>query len=130
MASSTISTIASLGGKLVLDLSASAGDQDVNTNVTSASSGKIYLVDIDNPNSSGLYVKIRDNAGATPSTSTTNGAGTPHMMLYCPAQSRISYSIPGGFSYSAGVSFWASTIPDVGSNSSPSSACVVKLVCS
>ncbi len=132
MAHTTTSTISALGGKLIVDLSVSASDQSgVNHHVTSATSGSIYLIEIDNPNSTDLYVKIRDSAsGTTPSTNTANGVGTPHMMLYCPAQSKTSYGIPGGFAYSAGVSFWASTSASVGSTQSPSNSSIVRLVCS
>ena len=128
--STTTSTISALGGKLVVDLAVSGNDQGVNDNVTSATSGKIYLIEIDNPNGASLFVKIRDASSATPSTTTTNGAGTPHMVLYCPAQSKTSYAIPGGFSYSAGVSFWANSASAVGSVTSASNSSTVRLVCS
>ena len=131
MASTTTSTIASLGGKLVVDLSVSANDQSgVNNNVTAGTSGSIYLIEISNPGSEALYVKIRDASSAVPSTSTANGNGTPHMMLYCPAYGSTSYAIPGGFAYSSGLSFWASTSASVGSNSSPSSSSIVRIACS
>tara|TARA_R100000458_G_C8223933_1_gene207502 strand:+ start:479 stop:871 length:393 start_codon:yes stop_codon:yes gene_type:complete len=130
MASTTTSTISALGGKLVADLSVSASDQEVNNNVTSGTSGSIYLVEINNPGSNALYVKIRDASSATPSTSTANGNGTPHMMLYCPARGKTSYAIPGGFAYSSGLSFWASTVATVGSTASPTTACTVRIACS
>ena len=131
MASTTTSTIAALGGKLVVDVSISGTDNDVTHNATSATSGKIYMVEIDNPNNSPCYIKIRDAAsGTVPSTVTANGVGTPHMVLYCPANIKKVYSIPGGFSYAAGVSFWGTTSGAVGSVTSPTNSVIVKLVCS
>jgi hypothetical protein len=130
MASTTISTISALGGKLVVDLAVGSNDQTVNNNATAATSGSIYLVEIDNPNSTSFFLKIRDNASATPSTSAANGAGTPNLMLYCPARQNVSYAIPGGFAYSAGVSFWGTTSATVGTVTAPTNSVVVKLVCS
>jgi|2_EtaG_2_1085320.scaffolds.fasta_scaffold20222_4 hypothetical protein len=132
MASTTTSTISGLGGKLVVELAISGADGEVNHNVTSASSGSIYLIQLDNPNNDSFYLKIRDAGGTstTPSTATANGAGTPHLMLYCPANQKISYSIPGGFAYSAGVSFWGTTSATVGTVTSPTNSVIVKLVCS
>jgi hypothetical protein len=129
MASLTTSTISALGGKLVVDISISGGNP--NNNVTSATSGRIYLAQIDNTaNSSAVYVKIRDNASASPGTSTANGTGTPHMMLFCGAYKKISYAIPGGYPYTAGVSIWCPTSATVGNTTEPSNDVIVKLVCS
>lgn len=128
MASSTISTISSLGGKLVVDLQISGSTENVN--VTSATSGSVYLVEMDNQNNASFFLKIRDHATADSSNTTANDAGTPHMMLYCPARSKLTYAIPGGFAYSAGVSLWGTTSAAVGSTSSPANAVTVKLVCS
>lgn len=131
MASTTTSTIAALGGKLVVDVSISGADNDVTHNATSATSGRIYMVEIGNPNSTACYIKIRDAAsGTVPSTTTINGVGTPNMVLYCPARKNISYSIPGGFAYAAGLSFWGTTSGSVGSVTSPTNSVIVKLVCS
>ena len=129
MAALTTSSISALGGKLVVDVAMAANT--ASTNTTSATSGRIYLAQIDNPNSTNFYLKIRDHADATPSTTTANGAGTPHMLLKCPPYQTITYSIPGGFAYTAGVSIWGSTSTSLGSTTaSPSNSVTVKLVCS
>lgn len=129
MAALTTSSISALGGKLVVDVAMAANT--ASTNTTSATSGRIYLAQIDNPNSTNFYLKIRDHASATPSTTTANGAGTPHMLLKCPPYQTITYSIPGGFAYTAGVSIWGSTSTSLGSTTaSPSNSVTVKLVCS
>lgn len=129
MAALTTSSITALGGKLVVDTAVAANSASANT--TSATSGSIYLAQIDNPNSTSFYLKIRDHATATPSTDTANGAGTPHMLLKCPPYQTITYSIPGGFAYTAGVTIWGSTSTTVASTtSSPSNSVTVKLVCS
>lgn len=129
MPSLTTSTISALGGKLVVDVSIAGGNPNVN--VTTATSGRIYLAYIDNTaNSSPVYLKIRDNASASPGTTTANGTGTPHMMLFCGAYKKISYAIPGGYPYVAGVSIWCPTTATVGDTSSATSDVIVKLVCS
>ena len=129
MPSLTTSTISALGGKLVVDVSIAGGNPNVN--FTPATSGRIYLAYIDNTaNSSPVYLKIRDNISASPGTTTANGTGTPHMMLFCGAYKKISYAIPGGYPYVAGVSIWCPTTATVGDTSSATSDVIVKLVCS
>mgnify|MGYP003138780283 CR=1 FL=1 len=127
MASLTTSTIAALGGKLAVDIELSASNS--NDNVTSATSGRIYVCQIDNTaNSDAFYVKIRD--AASPSTSTVNGTGTPHIVLQCPARKKVTYAIPGGHAYAAGVSVWGGTSTTVGDTSAATNPVIVKLVCS
>lgn len=129
MASLTTSTISALGGKLVVDIALSASNS--NDNVTTATSGRIYMCQIDNTaNSDAFYVKIRDAASASPSTNTVNGTGTPHIMFQCPARKKVTYAIPGGHAYTAGVSVWGGISTTVGDTSASTSDVIVKLVCS
>jgi|TARA_Y100000310_G_scaffold21406_2_gene20706 hypothetical protein len=129
MASSTTSSITALGGKLVVDLA--IGASNANNNVTSASSGNIHLAYINNTaNSVAFYLKVRDAATATPSTSTANGAGTPHLTFCCPAYQSITYIIPGGHAYAVGVSIWGTTGAAVGNTTASTNSVIVKMVCS
>lgn len=128
MAKTTISAFTALAGKLVSDDSVGAAPVD---NATGATSGRIYMVDIDNTlNSAAVYLKIIDAASATVSTTTANGAGTPHLMLYVPKGKSITYAIPDGHAYSAGVSYWCVTSSAVGNESGPQSTVTVRLLCS
>ena len=128
MSASSKSSLTELGGKYVLDMQASGST--ASTNVTS-SSGIIYQVEIDNEqNGSAVYLKIRDNASATPSTLTSDGAGTPHYSFVAPAFTRICYTISTGAPFDAGLSMWCSTSKSVGSTSSASNPVIVKLIAS
>jgi len=129
MATTTISTFTALGGKLVTD--DDVGGSNASDNVTGATSGRIYVVQIDNTgNTTSSYLKIRDEASATPSTSTANGAGTPHLMFVAPAGKTISYVIPDGHAFTAGVSMWCTTTAVVGNQTDPTSNVTVTLICS
>ena len=129
MAATSTSSITELGGKYVLDRDCS-GSNGATENVTGGS-GSIYLVQINNEaNSSASYLKIRDNASATPATTTANGAGTPHFSFKAPAYTKITYAIPGGAAFTAGLSMWCVTSTAVGNETDPSEAVIVKLICS
>ena len=79
MASSTTSSITALGGKIVIDLAVSAST--ANANVTGATSGKIYMAQIDNTtNAATFYFKIKDANSAAPSNTGTNRLLTPFLM--------------------------------------------------
>ena len=111
MAATSTSSITELGGKYVLDRDCS-GSNGATENVTGGS-GSIYLVQINNEaNSSASYLKIRDNASATPATNTANGAGTPHFSFKAPAYTKITYAIPAG------------------NETDPTENVIVKLICS
>ena len=131
MATTTTSTFTALGGKLVVDDDLGGTDNTVSDNVTGATSGKIFVVQIDNTlNTSSLYLKIRDASSATPSTSTANGAGTPHLMFYAPSGKTTSYVIPEGHAYAAGVSMWCTTSAVAGTEVEPPEDVTVTLICS
>ena len=118
-----------IGGKLIVDLDCDGGE--ATDNVTGATSGSIYIVEINNEaNSTAVYLKIRDHAEAVVGTSTANGAGTPHLMFYAPAYTKISYLNIDGHAYAAGVSMWCTTAVAAGTTTNPSNDVIVKLVAS
>jgi len=118
-----------LGGKLIVDLDCDGGAPT--DNVTGATSGSIFMVEINNEaNSAAVYLKIRDASSATVGTTTANGAGTPHLMFYAPAYTKISYLNIDGHAFTAGVSMWCTTAAAVGTTTNPSNDVIVKLVSS
>ena len=129
MAATSTSSITELGGKYILDRNCTGGN-GATANVTGAS-GSIFMVQINNEaNSTPSYLKIRDNTTATPATTTANGAGTPHFSFKAPAYKKITYAIPGGAAFTAGLSMWCVTGTAVGDQTNASSAVIVKLICS
>lgn len=129
MAATSTSSITELGGKYILDRDCTGASGSTN-NVTGAT-GIIYMVQINNEaNSTPSYLKIRDNASATPATTTANGAGTPHFSFKAPAYKKITYAIPGGAAFTAGLSMWCVTGTAVGSQTDATSDVIVRLVCS
>ena len=129
MAATSTSSITELGGKYVLDRDCT-GSQGATANVTGAA-GSIFMVQINNEaNSTPSYLKIRDNASATPATTTTNGVGTPHFSFKAPAYKKITYAIPGGAAFTAGLSMWCVSGTEVGDVTDPVESVIVKLICS
>ena len=123
------SSITEIGGKYVLDRNCN-GANGATTNVTGGT-GSIFMVQVNNEaNSSSVYLKIRDNATATPSTGTANGVGTPHFTFKAPAHSTITYAIPGGAAFTQGLSMWCVTGSAVGNTTDPSQPVIVKLITS
>tara|TARA_R110000744_G_scaffold261395_1_gene376146 strand:+ start:847 stop:1230 length:384 start_codon:yes stop_codon:yes gene_type:complete len=127
MAATTISTFTALGGKLVTDDDISSGI----SNATGATSGRIYMVECDNTlNISAMYLKIIDAAQTSTGTTTANGSGTPHLMFYLPKGKSITYVIPEGHAYTAGVSVWCVSDPAVGNEIAPENKVKINLICS
>jgi len=126
MAVTKTTTITSLAGKLVVDFTADASKE---ANVTAATSGTIYLVEIDNTANASTfaYLKIRDHADATPSDA---NAGIPTWQLTAPKGGKITYAFPDGQEYAAGVSIWCTTNPANQNVSSPTNAVIVKIIAS
>jgi hypothetical protein len=126
MAVTKTTTITALAGVLVVDFRADSSSEN---NVTGNSSGTLYLVDVDNranPSQS-AYVRIRDASSATPSHATN---GVPTWVFMAPPGAKMSYAMPEGQAYSAGLSMWC-TVNNAKQNiSSPTNAVVVKLVAS
>ena len=122
MAVSKTTTISALAGTLVVDLDADANEED---NVTGATSGLIYAVDIDNTVNavSAVYVKIADTSNATVSSTKAD------LMLIAPAGKSVSYILPYGHAYSSGVSFWCTTGNADASTSAPTKSVKVRILC-
>ena len=120
-------TITALAGNLVVDFESNASAEQ---NVTGNTSGKFYLVEIDNTaNANTLaYLKIQDSGqNAVPSNAST---GIPTWQLAAPAASKITYAFPEGQDYSAGLNVWCVTSPAHQSVASPASAVTVKIIAS
>ncbi len=129
MSTTTTTTFTALGGKLVVDDDLKASQSS--DNATAATSGKIYICQIDNSsNSSSCFLKIIDASSASPSNTSANGSGTPHIMLYAPAAKSISYVFPEGHTFSAGLSMWCCELAAVGNVDAASSAVIVTIVSS
>ena len=115
-----------IAGTLVFDPASDATDDSDGDNVTAASSGSVYLVQIDNSKnkSTAAYVKIIDASSATP------GSSTPAFVFYAPAKKVVTYQLPAGHAYSAGVSFWCSTGAGRTNTTNPVSAVKVRILAS
>jgi len=104
MAVYKLSNPTALASTLVFDGNANGSDDSDGDNVTSATSGSVYMMQIDNTlNSSAVYLKIVDASSASP------GSTVPHFVLYAPASQTATYALPPGHEYSSGVSIWCTT---------------------
>ena len=124
MAVYTTSNPTSLTTKLVYDSSADAGNDADGDNVTAATSGVVYMLQIDNTANSGsaAYVKIVDASSAVPGTT------APVFVFYAPASGKVTYNLPEGHIYSAGVSIWCSTSAATADTTNPGSAVKVRIL--
>ena len=123
MAITRSTTATALAGTLVVDLVANAG---IENNVTGNTSGRIYLVDIDNTanTTDAVYLRIADAASI-------GSVSSDHTwMFYAPAGQRLSYAIQEGALYAAGVTTWCTSNPASGNGTAPTSSVVVRLVAS
>jgi len=129
MPATSTSSITEIGGKYILDRNCNV-ENGAYTNVTGAT-GSIFMIQINNEaNSSAVYLKIRDNVAATPSTTTANGLGTPHFTFKAPAYRTITFAMPTGAAFTQGLSMWCTTGSEVGNQSSPTNAVIVKIIAS
>ena len=127
MAVTKTTTITALAGNLVVDFTADATSEP---NITGNSSGKFYLIEIDNTaNASSLaYVKIRDSgSNAVPGNPST---GIPTWQFVAPKGAKITYTFPEGQDYSAGLNMWCVTSPAHQNTNPPSNSVVVKIIAS
>jgi|TARA_Y100000034_G_scaffold93640_1_gene113376 hypothetical protein len=125
MAVYTVSNPTAIASKLVFDASADATDDADGDNVTSATSGAVYLVQIDNSkNTTDVYLKIADASSAAPGTT------TPGFVFYAPASRVASYTLPAGHLYSSGVSIWCTTGAAKTDATSPAKAVEVRIMAS
>tara|TARA_R100000306_G_C4369991_1_gene139469 strand:+ start:663 stop:1040 length:378 start_codon:yes stop_codon:yes gene_type:complete len=125
MAVYTISNPTALATKLVFDSSADASDDADGDNVTAATTGSIYMVQIDNSkNTTTAYLKIADASSATP------GSTVPGLVFYAAGATVATYSLPSGHAYASGVSIWCTTGAATSSGTSPSNAVQVRIMAS
>jgi|6_EtaG_2_1085325.scaffolds.fasta_scaffold02364_6 hypothetical protein len=94
--------------------------------ITGNVAGSFYLVRIDNTaNPDPVYAKLKDGVAVSP------GTDHPDWIFYAAAGSVVTYAIPLGASYSAGLSLWCvlgaeSTGGD--SNNGPTNDVIVRIV--
>ena len=120
-----ISNPTALASKLVFDPSSDAGNDSDGDNVTAATSGSIYMVQIDNSkNSSAVYLKIADASSAVPGTT------TPNFVFFAPASKIATYNLPSGHDYSAGVSIWCTAGAAKTDTTNPTKSVTVRIMAS
>ncbi|APU88968.1 hypothetical protein Rctr197k_171 [Virus Rctr197k] len=99
-----------------------AATSTAENNVTGAA-GSLYMVDVDNPNGTVVYLKIYDNAAPTIGT-------TPADWVFrIPASARRTFAMPLGLAFTA-LSFAVVTGADQASVAAPASGVLVRLVTS
>lgn len=112
-----------LAGRLVFQPDANT---TVSTGITQHTSGEIFIVKINNiANSAAVYVKLVDGTSATPGTT------HPDWIFYAAGGATVSYVMPLGVPYSAGLSLWAATGAEStggDSNVSPTNDVIVHIV--
>ena len=122
--------MATLADKLVVNLSA---DTDASNNVTGASSGSVYIIEIDatkgvsTTDESVCYLKIADASSAT------GGGGSstvPVLVLPAPIGVVTKYVIKGGWAFTSGLSFWCVTTAALTGDTSPTSDVKVSIISS
>jgi hypothetical protein len=132
MANTTIKTseLTTLADKLIVDVDADTTSED---NVTGASSGSIYIVEIDatagvaTTSDMACYVKIVDASSATGGG---NSSTIPHLVLYAPLGIITKYVVKSGWAFTSGVSFWCVTTSALAGDTSPVSDIKVSIVSS
>ena len=122
MSVSKRSAITELGGTLISDHAANATAE---TNVTGATSGSIYMIDVDNTaNAAVMYFKINDHASS-------GGAGvTPQWMFMAEGGKKTSFIFDAALAYSAGVTTWCTAGAAVGNSVNPPNSVIVNMIVS
>jgi hypothetical protein len=130
MAITKTSSLTTLADKLVVNLSA---DTDASNNVTGASSGSVYIIEIDatkgvaTTDESVCYLKIADASSAT------GGGGSstvPVLVLPAPIGVVTKYVIKGGWAFTAGLSYWCVTSSTLAGDTSPTADIKVSIISS
>ena len=121
MAVTKTTTISALGGKLIIDFDA---DTSYENDVTAATSGILYLVEVDNTAnaSTSAYLRIIDRASADASND------VPTWMFVAAPGAKSSYLMPEGQAYSAGLSIWCTSNNAKDDATAPASAVIVRLI--
>jgi len=110
-------------GAAIVKESAASGTAN---NDVRAGASTLYQVDVDNTaNGAATFVKFYDSA------SPTVGTTAPDYIFKVPASTRKVFTLDlSGVAFATGISFCAVTAGGTAGTSSPSSACVVRLLCS
>ncbi len=121
MASYSKTTPTALADELICMVGVGASSQN---NVTGNSSGKLYVLEVDNTRNTnlGIYFNIADASSATVGTT------VPTFRLYIPAGKKSSLTWAEGHSYSSGLSVWASVTKTTTRVEGPSSNVVAKML--
>lgn len=120
MAVQTATAPNALGTKFIVDYTADASAEN---NITAATSGTLYLIEVDNTaNSAPSYFKLVD------ASSTTVGSTAADLVLPAAATSTARYVFPEGYGYTAGLSVWCVTGVLTASNSSPSNDVIISIL--
>ena len=106
--------------KLLLETDVQASTPVINATGTS---GVLYTIHADNSVASTIYLQIYDG------TDLTVGTTAPTMTFPITASSEISYTFPGGWSFTT-LSFWASTSEAQANTADPGSAVKLAIVTS
>jgi len=124
MASTTTGTITALGGKLITDFEANSTRSN---NVTSASSGSFYLVEVDNTANAQTfaYLRIKDAASAPQAADLV-----PTWMFVAPPGTKTCYAFPDGQEYSVGLTCWCTSSTAKQNTTDPANAVIVRIVSS
>jgi hypothetical protein len=93
-------------------------------NITAATTGTIYLLEVDNlgSNAVGAYLKIADASSATVGTT------QPKISLYIPPNTKQTFAFQNGHTYTAGLSIWATRNPGYTDNTKPDTGLTVKVL--
>ena len=123
MAVTKTTSITEIGGKLIIDFDA---DGSYENNVTAATSGTLYLVEVDNTAnaSTSAYLRIIDRASADASND------VPTWMFAAAPGAKSSYLMPEGQAYSAGLSVWCTSNNAKDDATAPASAVIVHIIAS
>ena len=126
--SNLTSSLSDLANKLVVDINANTSESE---NVTNATAGKAYIVEIDatagSPTTSepACYVKIAN------AQSVTGGGGSstvPTITFYAPIGVVTTYVISNGWEFDDGLSFWCVTTAALSGDASPTAEIKVSIV--
>jgi len=122
------SSLSDLANKLVVDIKADTNEAE---NVTGASTGKSYIIEIDTTSGSpttdepACYVKI---ANASSITGGGNSSTIPTITMYAPIGAVTTYVISNGWEFDDGFSFWCVTTAALNGDASPTSDVKVSIV--
>ena len=121
MAMTSTPIVNPIGAAIVKESAVSSTpDNDVRAGATT-----VYQVDVDNTaNSAATFIKMADAA------SITVGTTSPEYILKVPASVRKVFTFDlAGVLFATGLSFYGVTTAALAGNTSPASACIVRVLC-